>query len=81
MRVKCFVQENKTITWPVLEPGPLDPESSVLTTRPLHLPHYTREKYRKKWTVKYLNMQKCSTSVSNLFHYRFSQDWRLSCYG
>ena len=29
MRVKCLAQEHNT--WPGLEPGPLDPESSALT--------------------------------------------------
>ena len=33
MRVKCFAQEHKTMTPPGLEPGPLDPESSVLTIK------------------------------------------------
>ena len=32
-----------TMTWQGLEPGPLDPESSTLTTRPPHLPHHTRD--------------------------------------
>ena len=34
MRVKCLAQEHNTMTRPGLEPGPLDPESSTLTTRP-----------------------------------------------
>ena len=38
MRVKCLTQEHNTMTQPGLEPGPLDPESSALTTRPQHLP-------------------------------------------
>ena len=38
MRVKCLAQEPNTMTRPGLEPGPLDPESSVLTTRPPHRP-------------------------------------------
>ena len=33
MRVKCLAQEHNTMTWPGLEPGPLYPESSALTTR------------------------------------------------
>ena len=37
MRVKCLAQEHNAMTQPGLEPGPLDPESSTLTTRPLHL--------------------------------------------
>ena len=38
MRVKCLAQEHNTMTRPGLEPGPLDPESSALTTRPPRLP-------------------------------------------
>ena len=40
MRVKCLAQEHNTMTRPGLEPGPLDPESSALTTGPLRLPIY-----------------------------------------
>ena len=43
MRVKCFTQEYNTMTRPGLEPGPLDPESSALTTRPPRLPHSLKE--------------------------------------
>ena len=35
--VKCLAQEHNTMTRPGLEPGPLDPESSMLATRPPHL--------------------------------------------
>ena len=38
MRVKCLAQEHNTMTRPGIEPGPLDQESSALTTRPLRLP-------------------------------------------
>ena len=38
MRVKCFAQEHNTMTRPGLEPGPLNLESSVLTTRTPRLP-------------------------------------------
>ena len=38
MRVKCLAQEHNTMTRPGLEHGPLDPESSGLTTRPPRLP-------------------------------------------
>ena len=38
VRVKCFAQEHNTMTRPGLEPGPLDPESIALTTRPPRLP-------------------------------------------
>ena len=34
VRVKFLAQEHNTMTRPGLEPGPLDPESSALTTRP-----------------------------------------------
>ena len=37
VRVKCLVQEHNTISEcprPGLEPGPLDPESSVLAVKP-----------------------------------------------
>ena len=38
MGVKCLAQGHNTMTRPGLEPGPLDPESSALTTRPPRLP-------------------------------------------
>ena len=38
MRVKSLAQEHNTMTRPGLKPGPLDPESSALTTRPPRLP-------------------------------------------
>ena len=38
VRVKCLSQEHNTMTRPGLEPGPLAPESSTLTTRPPRLP-------------------------------------------
>ena len=38
MRVKYLAQGHNTMTRPGLEPGPLDPESSALTTRPPRLP-------------------------------------------
>ena len=40
MRVECLAQEHNTVTRPGLEPGPLDPESGALTTRPPRLPHF-----------------------------------------
>ena len=40
-RVKCLAQEHNTMTWPGLEPGPLNLESSTQTTRPTHLPLLT----------------------------------------
>ena len=38
MRVKCLAQEHNTMTRPGLEPGPFDPEYSILTIRPPSLP-------------------------------------------
>ena len=38
MRIKCLAQEHNTMTRPGLEPGPLEPEFSALTTRPSRLP-------------------------------------------
>ena len=38
VRVKCLAQDHNTMTRPGLEPGPLDPESSALTTRAPRLP-------------------------------------------
>ena len=32
--MKCLAQEHNTMTWPGLQPGPLDPGSNVLTIRP-----------------------------------------------
>ena len=34
MRVKCLAQEHNTMARPGLEPGPLEPESGALATRP-----------------------------------------------
>ena len=45
MRVKCFVQEHNPMTWPGLELGPLDPDSSALTTRPPRSPPYLTVRY------------------------------------
>ena len=39
LRVKCLALEHNTMSpSPGLEPGPLDPETSALTTRPPRLP-------------------------------------------
>ena len=43
MRVKCLAQEHNTMTRPGLELGPLDPETSALTTRPSRLVHVVYE--------------------------------------
>ena len=37
VRGKCFAQEHNTVTWPGLEPRPLDPSESLLGH--MHLPH------------------------------------------
>ena len=37
VRVKCLAQEHNAMARPGFEPGPLDPESSSLTTKPPHL--------------------------------------------
>ena len=44
LRVKCLAQEHNTVTRPGLEPGPLDPESIALTTRPPRLPQFAVKK-------------------------------------
>ena len=36
MGVKCLAQEHNAVPRPGLEPGPFNPESSALTTRPPH---------------------------------------------
>ena len=35
---ECLAQEHNTVTWPGLKPIPFDPEFSMLTIRPSHLP-------------------------------------------
>lgn len=37
--MSSFLPKNTTLSTPGLKPKPLDPESSMLTTRSLHLPH------------------------------------------
>ena len=32
MRLKCFVQEHNTLTWPGLKPGPLDMDCNASLT-------------------------------------------------
>ena len=39
VRVKCLAQEYNNVPWH----GPLVPELSALTMRPLHLPHFCKE--------------------------------------
>ena len=41
VRVKCLAQEHNAVPRPRLEPGPLDPEPSALTIRPVN--HETRK--------------------------------------
>ena len=38
---------HNTMTQPGLKPGPLDPESSTLTTRTPHLPRFVQEQREK----------------------------------
>ena len=38
----CLAKQHNTMIWPGLKLGPLDPESSSLTTRPLRLPQRNR---------------------------------------
>ena len=45
MKVKCLAKEDNAMTRPGLEPGPLHPESSGLTTRPPRLPQGPFEFY------------------------------------
>ena len=47
LRVKCLAEEHNTMTRPGLEPGPLDPESSALTTRPPRLPQFAVKEGKK----------------------------------
>ena len=49
MRVKCLAQEHNIMTRRGLEPGPFDPESSVLTTRPPRFP-------QGAWEIKYYRL-------------------------
>ena len=48
VRVKCLAKEHNTMTWPGLEPRPLDPESSTPTTRPPRLPGRVSHKVASK---------------------------------
>ena len=50
MRIKCFAQEHNTMARPGLETGPLDAESSALTSRPPRLPLYGRKIYSFGWS-------------------------------
>ena len=47
MSVKCLAQEHNAVPQPGLEPGPPDPESSVLTIRPPRLPNPIDENVEK----------------------------------
>ena len=68
VRVKCLAQEHNTMTRPGLEPGPLNPESSALTTRPPRLPQYD---YGKK-IIFIIRPKHCMIAVkqiyANVFH-------------
>ena len=51
MKVKCLAQEHNTMSRPGLEPGPLDPESSTLTTTLPHLTHLPRVLLSKLYLI------------------------------
>ena len=55
MGVKCLAQEHNTVPRPGLEPGPFDPESSALTTRPPRLPREYVYKQVNKYVYLPLN--------------------------
>ena len=85
VRVKCLAQEHNTIPWPVLEPKPLDPESSVLATRPSGF--YTRKKPDKiepKIMWQLTNILSCYSAsqikgslIINCFYSFFLSDFSL----
>ena len=52
MGVKCLVQEHNVVPRPGLEPGPLDPESCALTTRPPRLPQNHLVQHNKQYHMK-----------------------------
>ena len=62
MRVKCLAQEHNTMTRPGLEPGPLDPESNALTTRPPRLPLIVSSCHCK-WKINYPSLDLVSVVI------------------
>ena len=68
VRVKCFVEEGNTLIRPGLESGPLNPEISDLTIRPVHLPH-----------IKYILQFSCMLFNENIFLNSFTVTggWQL----
>ena len=51
LRIECLAKEHNTMTRLGFEPGPLDPESSALTTRPPCLPHIVTDRIKLKQIV------------------------------
>ena len=58
MRIKCLAQEHNTMTRPGLEPGPLNPDPSELTTKLSCPPASCRQK-----TLNILHMNSVNLSV------------------
>ena len=82
MRVKCPAQEHNTMTRPGLEPGPLDPKSSALTTRPPCLPHTVRQvKYKLRGWFGGLpiNIVKCKPHEETLERHCMATREQFSC--
>ena len=87
MRVKCLAQEHNTMTRLVLEPGPLDPESSALTTRPprLFIIHFfkvkdTRDEYLCNFTLDSSNQHQQQENTSILITRFLNYKHRSLCF-
>ena len=78
MRVKCLAQEHKTMTRPGLEPGPLDPESSALTTRPLRLPSYEVAGIKEKKSKKSKKSRRTGLQITAGQRTMSGQNWVLT---
>ena len=89
MRVKCLAQEHNTMTRPGLEPGPLDTESSALTTRPPRLSqvHFAQllisceDLYQGESCFPYILLNKIETMFSQLAkqsHWELSADCSIA---
>ena len=77
MRVKCLAQEHNTMARTGLEPGPLHPESSALTTRPPRLP-FSSTKRPIKHQFKEENISGRSKTLSSLPHIVIKYE-RVTC--
>ena len=87
MRVKCLAQEHNTMPRLVLEPGPLDPESSALTTRPprLFIIHFfkvkdTRDEYLCNFTLDSSNQHQQQENTSILITRFLNYKHRSLCF-